>query len=136
MWCTSSAPRARSARPRRCSMRRNSDTFSFSATEVAAFLACPHLTSLELRVAEGELTRPAQNDIERRLLEKRGLEHEARVLDHYKKLGREIVTIGARPGAQGLRAAFDKTLEIMAAGADLIYQGTLLTQAEDGTSWV
>jgi predicted RecB family nuclease len=117
-------------------MRRNAGTFSFSATEVAAFLACPHLTSLELRVAEGELTRPAQNDIERRLLEKRGLEHEARVLEHYKRLGREIVTIGARPGTQGMRAAFDKTLEVMAAGADLIYQGTLLTQSEDGTSWV
>ena len=61
-------------------MRRTDDFVSFSATEVGNFLACQHLTSLELRVADGELTRPAQNDIERRLLEKRGLEHEARVL--------------------------------------------------------
>jgi hypothetical protein len=87
-------------------MRKSADTFSFSATEVAAFLSCQHLTSLELRVAEGELTRPAQNDIQRRLLEKRGLEHEARVLEHYGRLGRVVVSVGARPGAGGLEIAF------------------------------
>jgi uncharacterized protein len=66
---------------------------SFSATEVAAFLACQHLTSLELRVAHGELERPAQNDIERRLLERRGLSHEARVLEHFRAQGREVVAL-------------------------------------------
>ncbi|HKY36324.1 MAG TPA: TM0106 family RecB-like putative nuclease [Polyangiaceae bacterium] len=117
-------------------MRRSSDGFSFSATEVAAFLACQHLTALELRVADGELTRPAQNDIERRMLEKRGLEHEARVLDHYRKLGREIVTIGAHPGPAGLQAAAERTLQAMQAGADLICQGALITGADSGVVWV
>jgi hypothetical protein len=54
--------------------RRDDEWLSFSATEVGNFLACPHLTSLELQVAEGLLERPAQNDIERRLLEKRGFD--------------------------------------------------------------
>ena len=108
-------------------MRRTEDFVSFSATEVGNFLACQHLTSLELRVADGELERPAQNDIERRLLEKRGLEHEARVLAHFEATGRKVVTITAAPGSQGMRRAAEETLAAMSAGAELIYQGTLLT---------
>jgi predicted RecB family nuclease len=108
-------------------MRRTQDLMSFSAIEVGNFLACQHLTALELRVAEGELERPPQNDIQRRLLEKRGLEHEARVLSHFEAAGRQVVTISAAPGAEGLRKAADATLAAMSAGVDLIYQGTLLT---------
>jgi predicted RecB family nuclease len=106
---------------------RRSPELSFSATEVAGFLSCRHLTSLELRVAEGELTRPAQNDIERRMLEKRGSEHEARVLAHFRAQGREVLELPLRPGPDGLAQAARETLEAMSGGADLIYQGTLLT---------
>ncbi len=108
-------------------MRRTAELVSFSATEVGNFLACQHLTSLELRVADGDLERPAQNDIERRLLEKRGLEHEARVLAHFEATGHKVVTITAAPGADGMRRAAEETLAAMNAGAELIYQGTLLT---------
>lgn len=114
-------------------MRRSSDAVSFSATELAGFLACRHLTSLELLVADGVLQRPAQNDIERRLLEKRGLEHEERVLAYFRGLGREVVSIPA--GAAGLEAAAARTLEAMQDGAELIYQGVLLTRAPGG-GWV
>ncbi|HVY28392.1 MAG TPA: TM0106 family RecB-like putative nuclease [Polyangiaceae bacterium] len=108
-------------------MRRRDDFISFSATEVGNFLACQHLTSLELRVADGELELPGQNDIERRLLEKRGLEHEARVLGYFREQGLEVLEISAPPGAEGLRVAADQTLAAMRGGAELIYQGTLLT---------
>lgn len=108
-------------------MRRHDDFISFSATEVGNFLACQHLTSLELRVADGELELPGQNDIERRLLEKRGLEHEARVLLHFRAQGLQVLEITAAPGTEGLRAAADRTLSAMRDGAELIYQGTLLT---------
>lgn len=109
-------------------MRRTDGVVSFSATEVGNFLACQHLTSLELRVEAGELTRPPQNDIERRLLEKRGLEHEARVLEYFRAQGRTIVTLQAAPGAEGTRRAAEATLAAMSEGAELIYQGTLLTK--------
>jgi predicted RecB family nuclease len=109
-------------------MRQSGEFFSFSATEVGNFLACQHLTALELKVAGGELERPAQNDIERRLLEKRGLEHEARVLEYFRAQGRDVVVIEAAVGAQGTRQAAEKTLAAMSAGAELIYQGTLLTE--------
>ena len=108
-------------------MRRTEDFVSFSATEVGNFLACQHSTSLDLRVADGELERPAQNDIERRLLEKRGLEHEARVLAQLEAQGRKVVTITGAPGAEGTRRAAEETLAAMSAGAELIYQGALLT---------
>lgn len=108
-------------------MRRHDEFISFSATEVGNFLACQHLTSLELRVADGELELPAQNDIERRLLEKRGLEHEARVLEYFRQSGLTPVEIKAAPSAEGLRSAAEQTLAAMRDGAELIYQGTLLT---------
>lgn len=107
-------------------MRRTDDYVSFSATEVGNFLACQHLTGLELRVADGQLERPAQNDIERRLLEKRGLEHEGRVLEHYRTAG-AVVDIKVGVGEQSMRQAFEATLGAMESGAELIYQGTLLT---------
>lgn len=109
-------------------MRRTDDGLvSFSATEVGNFLACQHLTSLELQVEAGLLTRPPQNDIERRLLEKRGLEHEARVLEYFRARGRDVVALQLAPGAEGAQRGAEATLEAMSAGADLIYQGTLLT---------
>jgi len=109
-------------------MRRGDDgTVSFSATEVGNFLACPHVTSLELQVDAGLLERPAQNDIERRLLEKRGLEHEARVLEHFRAQGQNVTVLRPAPGAEGARRGAEETLEAMSAGAELIYQGTLLT---------
>jgi len=109
-------------------MRRTSEQVSFSATEVGNFLACQHLTSLELKVADGQLERPAQNDIERRLLEKRGLEHEARVLEYFRAQGKQVVVIDPAVGVEGMRQAAEKTLAAMSAGAELIYQGTLLTE--------
>src|SRR5882757_4189592 len=109
-------------------MRRTSERVSFSATEVGNFLACQHLTGLELKVADGQLERPAQNDIERRLLEKRGLQHEARVLEYFRAQGREVVVIEAAVGAAGTQRAAEKTHAAMSDGAELIYQGTLLTE--------
>ncbi len=109
-------------------MRREGTSTGFAATEVGDFLACAHLTWLELRVAQGELERPAQNDIERRMLEKRGLEHEARVLDYFKARGLEVVSIDAAPGAEGLRRAAERTFAAMADGAQLIYQAALVSE--------
>src|ERR1041384_3720725 len=108
-------------------MRRRRDFVSFSATDVGNFLACPHLTTLDLKVAAGELELPGQNDIERRLLEKRGLEHEARVLQHFEAQGYEVERIVVGVGAEGARRASEQTLEAMSRGAELIYQGSLLT---------
>ncbi len=108
-------------------MRRTGDFFGFSPTGVSNFLSCQHLTLLELRVLEHELERPAQNDLERRLLEKRGLEHEARVLASFRRQGSSIVEIGPAVGEAALEKAASATLAAMAEGVELIYQGVLIT---------
>jgi predicted RecB family nuclease len=113
-------------------MRRTDDYVSFSATEVGNFLSCPHLTRLELLVAQRQLERPGQNDIERRLLEKRGLEHEARVLEHFRARGRQVTEIPRGIDGAARERSAAATLEAMRSGAELIYQGLLLTPGWEG----
>ena len=104
----------------------------FSATDLAAFLECVHKTALDLRAAEGELERPGQSEIERRLLAMRGGEHERRVLESYEKSGKNVVIISAQPGAEGSARAAEETLVAMTNGADVIYQGALSDGAWSG----
>jgi uncharacterized protein len=96
-----------------------------SATELSTFLECDHRIALEFLVHEKRIERPGQNEITRELLARRGLDHEKRVLEHYRSLGRHVVAIPLQPGAEGQKRAAEATLEAMAAGAEVIYQGVL-----------
>ncbi|MEO8903357.1 MAG: hypothetical protein ABI627_17695 [Polyangiaceae bacterium] len=62
-------------------MKASPDTqeLTLSATDLSGFSECKHKTTLDLAVAFGTLKRPGENEIERKMLEKRGFEHEARV---------------------------------------------------------
>jgi uncharacterized protein len=106
-------------------MRDTPQGTGFSATDLAAFLECEHRTVLDLGVLSGALTRPGQNEIERRLLELRGVEHERNVLDRYRQEGRRITHIPMRPGLEGQSRSAAETLEAMSEGADVIYQGVI-----------
>lgn len=98
----------------------------FAATDLSSHSECARRTHLEILSASGLLEKPGVNEIERRMLEKRGHEHEARVLDYYRARGLEIVSIPLLPGA-GDRAqrGAQLTEAAMANGAELIYQGVL-----------
>ncbi len=99
-----------------------------SASALSGFFECQHHTWQELSVARGERERPGQNEIERLMLERRGLAHEARILAHYQERGLEVVRLSAQPTRDGearSRAA-DETLALMQRGVDVIYQATLL----------
>lgn len=106
-------------------MHQSGSTIVLSATDLAAFSECRQRTALDLKVVTGELDRPGHDDVERQRLEKRGLEHEARVLEYYRALGRRIVHIVAPPGAKAAPDAAEETLAAMRGGADVIYQGFL-----------
>ncbi|HVJ18928.1 MAG TPA: TM0106 family RecB-like putative nuclease [Polyangiaceae bacterium] len=106
-------------------MRNTPSGTGFSATDLSHFLECGRRTSLDLLVLDNKLDRPGQNDIQRRLLERRGVAHEARVLDHYRRSGKNIVTITAQPGAEGTARAAEETIAAMKAGAEVIYQAAL-----------
>ena len=106
-------------------MRDTPQGTGFSATDLAAFLECEHRTVLDLAVLSGSLERPGQNEIERRLLELRGVEHERNVLERYRREGRRITNIPMRPGVEGQSRSAAETLEAMSDGADVIYQGVI-----------
>ena len=55
--------------------RRGHDLF-FSPSDLTGYLACPHLTQLERRVALGTATKPATESPEAELVKRKGEEHE------------------------------------------------------------
>ena len=105
----------------------------YSATDLVAYLACEHLTQLERAAIAGLVERPIRDDPELDVIRKRGFEHEARFLADLRAQGRSIVTVeldgSVADRGEQLRAAAERTIEAMAAGADVIYQATFF----DGT---
>jgi uncharacterized protein len=99
-----------------------------SATDLVGFLACDHLTTLELGAVAGTWPRPHEReDPEVLLLQERGLAHEQAFLARLRAEGRTVVEI-ARPEPRtpaGYRAAEAETVAAMRAGAGAIYQATL-----------
>ena len=98
-----------------------------SATDLVGFLACDHLSTLELGRIQGLWDRPPQReDPEVILLQERGGEHEQAYLQRLRAGGRsvrEIATQELRTPA-ALRAAEAETLAAMRSGVDVIYQAT------------
>jgi uncharacterized protein len=93
-----------------------------SASDVANFLACQHLTRLDLLRARGELAPPRRFDVGFQDLIKRGEAHEREVLDRFRVQGRDVVEISEGPDATAASA----TMEAIRDGAELIYQGVLV----------
>lgn len=93
----------------------------FSATDVANFLACQHLTALERAEAAGEIKRPFFEDLSVELLEKLGFQHEQAYLRHLvDDKGIEVVEISdtQKPGP------IETTLDALRRGAGAVYQAT------------
>jgi uncharacterized protein len=96
-----------------------------SATDLVGYLACDHLTSLDVDVANGQRERPIRHDPELDLIEERGLEHEQRFLESLAA-GKRVANLEEQPDQRRpLEAAQARTLAAMRDGADVIYQGTL-----------
>lgn len=106
-------------------MHRSGSRLVLSATDLSGFAECEHKTALDVAVTSGQLTRPGQNEIERRMLERRGHEHEARVLERYRAAGFEVtrVTSGPLSTPEAIAAAASATEAAMQSGAAVIHQG-------------
>jgi uncharacterized protein len=87
---------------------------SFSPSDLTAFLACAHLTTLELAAARGEVARPAVDNAQAELIRRKGDEHEraylaelyARGLSVYEvELGRSWRLAGSTRWRGNLRRA-------------------------------
>src|SRR5262245_40671841 len=92
-------------------MRLADDKLQLSATDLAKHLACRHLTALDLRAAHGEIDRIYRDDPTLKVLEERGLRHEAAYLQDLEK--------------QGYDVARGNTVELMRAGVGAIAQADL-----------
>ena len=95
----------------------------FSATAIADFLACRHLTALNRAYAEGEIKKPFFADPGLELLKKLGLAHEQAYLTHLTEQGLTIIEI---PTDCSRREAATRTVEAIRGGAEVIYQASFL----------
>src|SRR5882724_9604518 len=103
----------------------------FSPSDLASFLACEHLTQLELAVALREGHRPSYENAYAELLRRKGQEHEQAFLDTLRAAGRTVteVHLGA---TRDFEAGTRCTADAMRAGADYIYQAVFFSNGWRG----
>jgi uncharacterized protein len=106
-------------------VRASGSRLLLSPSDLTGYLACPHLTTLELRVARGELAKPFRPNPHAELIRAKGEAHESAFLHRLREDGRHVITIERGDGWDAAQAALE-TEAAMAAGADVIYQAVLV----------
>jgi uncharacterized protein len=108
-------------------MRLDADRLSLSPSDVTAFLACEHLTTLSLAHARGEIERLDVPNEQRDLIFRKGLEHEHAYLDKVRAEGKTLAEIEFDD--HDWEAAQARTVAAMEEGVDVVYQAVF---ASDG----
>src|SRR5207302_10780158 len=87
-------------------------TLRLSPSDLANYLACPHLTHLDVAVQRGALSRPQRDNPHADLIRRKGEEHEAAFLAKLRMEGREVVEIelGEDGGFEAAARAIDAVL--------------------------
>ncbi len=107
-------------------------TNMFSATDVAKFLACQHVATLDRAEERKEVTKPFFNDPTIDLLRKLGIDHE---LQYLRQLAEEDGLSVVQIDVDGSwDAAGSETVQAIRRGADAIYQATFLDSPWRGRS--
>ena len=109
-------------------MHQDGGTLWRSPSDLAANLACAHLTTLELAVAAGEIERPHSRSEYADLVAQKGLEHEAAFLAALIDAGREVVDLSELR----IDEAAPATTRAMHGGIDVIFQGAFAHRAWRG----
>jgi predicted RecB family nuclease len=99
------------------------------ATDIANFLACQHIATLNREQAEGKISKKVFADPGAELLRKLGLEHELKYLNELKARGLEVVEIATEVLWS---EAAQTTRDAMAEGVDVIYQATFIQEPWGG----
>ncbi len=109
-------------------MQQIDDALVLSASDLNNYLACHHLTELDIGRARGEIDIELEAGADADLLAKKGDEHEARYLESLRESGKSIVEIPnpVDGSLAALRATVEATNEALRAGPDVIYQATFL----------
>lgn len=108
-------------------MQRVDGQLVLSPTDLTKHLACPHCTTLDLLVADGELAAPeAGIDEQLQLIFDKGIEHEVAYLAALRARGLRVIEIDVTRRAGRSREDMEAdTVAAMRDGADVIYQATL-----------
>ncbi len=98
-----------------------------AASDVANFLACRHLTRLDLLHARGLIDPPHMYDAGFNDLVKRGEVQEKEVLRGFR--GRGLTVVEIPPGQGNVADGATATIAALSNGVDVIYQGVLTRAA-------
>jgi predicted RecB family nuclease len=112
-------------------MRLHNHQILYSPSDLGNFVACEHLTQLELAAALGETARPNVSNAYVDLIKRKGEEHEKSFLEALRAEGHEVTEIGISDD-RGFAAAEEATVVAMRAGAKYIYQAVFLTDGWHG----
>ena len=110
-------------------MQKTESGLVVSPTDLTKFLACAHLTALDLAVVRGERSKPySKPDELLQMLFEKGGEHESRYLEKLRST-RQVAEIeqDGTPSAQA-----SDTVAAMRAGAEVIYQAAFLYDGRIG----
>ena len=102
-------------------MKKNKGKIICSPSDLVTFLGCQHASFLDVKALSKKIP-TTEDSSTAKLLQKKGLEHEAAFLQSLKKEGKTVAEIPDAP-APAFRTAL--TLEAMKSGADVIYQASL-----------
>jgi uncharacterized protein len=99
-------------------MHRDNNRTYFSATDLADFIVCRHITTLGLKNLETPLQKkPA--DEETKILQDLGIKHEKNYFEKLKAGGKHVVEV---PSNIPHTSRVEQTIDVMRSGADVIYQ--------------
>ncbi|MEO5574722.1 MAG: TM0106 family RecB-like putative nuclease [Gaiellaceae bacterium] len=115
-------------------MHLHADRLHLSPSDVTAFVACEHLTTLSLARARGEIERPAVENEQAELIFRKGLEHERAYLESLRALGKTVLEID-EPRGDYERAARETADAIRAAEHDVIFQAVLASDDGSDDGW-
>lgn len=104
-------------------MQRHNGPVLYSASDLVSFLGCEHSVTLALQNLDEPLPR-AEDDASAQLVKRKGMEHERAVLDALKAGGAQVVEVAEHGDPAHLAA---RTQDAMHSGAEVVYQGTLVT---------
>lgn len=111
-------------------MQRKDSGIMLSASDLAHYLSCPHVTTLDLMLLDKKIPFPEeQSDPALALLVKKGEEFEKEYINQLAAEGRSIVYISR----DNIQAAYHDTMAAMRAGVEVICQARL--ELDEWNGW-
>lgn len=111
-------------------MQKKDDMYILSAGDINGFLNCKRLTELDTLVANKQLKAPEFNNPHLKVMQQRGFEHEKSYVELLEKQGLKFESADVGEGEDG----YQKTIELMRKGVDIITQGVLKLEGWYGRS--